>query len=172
MFKMGLHYPFGYLNHKLWPKEGPIIKLSIWPPTIKSLESSWFTCVQVMCHILLKSSQGGLQLYFRPHLDWKSAQKVMGLQSHRRPHFENFETPNLGVSKQNDIWVQGMWLSTENTIRGKVVASPKSGLWWILWVYVYPWFVCVPKMLQLCTDQLVVWFVQVHVNNWPACHSS
>ncbi len=25
MFKMGSHYPFGYLKHKLWPKEGPQI---------------------------------------------------------------------------------------------------------------------------------------------------
>jgi hypothetical protein len=27
-------------------------------------------------------------------------------------------------------------------------------------------------MLQLRTNQFVVWFVQVHVNNWPTCHSS
>ncbi len=29
MYEMGLHDPFGYLEHKLWPKEGPKIKLSI-----------------------------------------------------------------------------------------------------------------------------------------------
>jgi hypothetical protein len=29
MFKMGLHDPFEYLEHKLWPKEGPIVKVSI-----------------------------------------------------------------------------------------------------------------------------------------------
>jgi hypothetical protein len=27
MFKMGLHDPFGYFKHKLWPKEGLGIKL-------------------------------------------------------------------------------------------------------------------------------------------------
>jgi hypothetical protein len=27
--KMGLHDPFGYLKHKLWPKEGLGIKLPI-----------------------------------------------------------------------------------------------------------------------------------------------
>ncbi len=32
-------------------------------------------------------------------------------------------SPNLGVLRQNDIWVQAPWLDTENTIRGKVVAS-------------------------------------------------
>jgi hypothetical protein len=29
MFKMGSHDPFGYLKHKLWPKEGPGVKLPI-----------------------------------------------------------------------------------------------------------------------------------------------
>jgi hypothetical protein len=27
-------------------------------------------------------------------------------------------------------------------------------------------------ILQLWTNQLVVWFVQVHMNNWPTCHPS
>ncbi len=27
--KMGLHDPFGYLKHKLWPKEGSGVKLPI-----------------------------------------------------------------------------------------------------------------------------------------------
>jgi hypothetical protein len=34
------------------------------------------------------------------------------------------------------------------------------------------WFVRAPKELQLCTNQLVVWFVQVRVSNWLTCHSS
>jgi hypothetical protein len=39
MSKMGSHDPFGYLKHKLWPKEGSKIKLPIWFVTTKSLES-------------------------------------------------------------------------------------------------------------------------------------
>ena len=45
MSKMGLHDPFGYLKHKLWPNEGPKIKLSIWFPTTKSWEFPWFPYV-------------------------------------------------------------------------------------------------------------------------------
>jgi hypothetical protein len=30
MSKMGSHDPFGYLKHKLWPKENFGVKLSIW----------------------------------------------------------------------------------------------------------------------------------------------
>jgi hypothetical protein len=29
MSKMGSHDPFGYFKHKLWPKEGPGVKLAI-----------------------------------------------------------------------------------------------------------------------------------------------
>jgi hypothetical protein len=36
MSKMGSHDPFGFLKHKLWPKEGPGFKLTIWLPTTKS----------------------------------------------------------------------------------------------------------------------------------------
>jgi hypothetical protein len=32
-------------------------------------------------------------------------------------------------------------------------------------------FVCAPKVLQLCTNQLVIWFVQVRVNNSITCQS-
>jgi hypothetical protein len=43
MSKMGSHCSFGHLKHKLWPKEGPGVKLPIWPPIIKSRESTQFT---------------------------------------------------------------------------------------------------------------------------------
>jgi hypothetical protein len=36
MSKMGSHDPFEYLQHKLWPKKGLGIKVSIWFLTIKS----------------------------------------------------------------------------------------------------------------------------------------
>jgi hypothetical protein len=38
MSKMGLYDPFEYLQHKLWPKQGPGIKVSIWLLTTKSQE--------------------------------------------------------------------------------------------------------------------------------------
>jgi hypothetical protein len=59
----------------------------------------------------------------------------------------------------------GSWRGITYTIRGKVVVSPKSGPWWVLWVWVCPWLVLAPKVLQLCTNQLVVWFVQIWVSD-------
>jgi hypothetical protein len=77
----------------------------------------------------LKSSQRGLQLFFRLHFNKRSTQEVMALQSAKNPNFKSFETPNLGVLRQNDIWMQPPWLITENTIRRKVMASPKLRPW-------------------------------------------
>jgi hypothetical protein len=157
MSKMGSHDPFGYLKHKLWPKEGPGVKLPIWLPTTKSQELAQFICVQVACNILLERSWRGIQLCLKPHLERRFVKQVMGLQSCGSPNFENFRIPNLGVSGQNNIWVLVPWLGTNNTIRGKVVASPKFGPCWILWIHVCPWLVYAPKVLQLCSNQLVVW---------------
>jgi len=58
------------------------------------------------------------------------------------------------------------WRGIKYIIKGKVVASPKSGPWWILWVRICPWLVLAPKVLQLCTDHLMFNFVQVHVSSW------
>jgi len=90
----------------------------------------------------------------------------MHLQSCNSPNFWEFRDSHLGVLGQNDIWVLVAWLGTKYIIKGKVVASPKFGLWWVLWIRVCPWFVRAPKVFKLHINQLVVWFVQVHVNNW------
>jgi hypothetical protein len=70
------------------------------------------------------------------------APKVVGSQ------FREFRDSNLGVSGQNDIWVLALWPGLKNTIRGKVLDSPKSGLWWVLSICVCSSFVCAPKMPQ------------------------
>ncbi len=87
-----------------------------------------------MPHIVGKRSRQRLQLCLRPHFNQRYTQEVIGLQNHGSSNFKNFGTPNLKVVGQNDIWVQAPWLGIENTIRGKLMASPKSKPWWILWV--------------------------------------
>jgi hypothetical protein len=76
MSKMGLHDPFGHLKHKLWPKEGSGVILTIWLPTTKSHESPQFPCFQVACDIPLKSSWRGLQFCFRPHFNQRSTHEL------------------------------------------------------------------------------------------------
>jgi len=74
-----------------------------------------------MSHVIEKLLMK-LQVCLKPHLNQKSTQEVMGPQSSKSPNFENFRTPNLGVLRQNDIWVHAPWLCTKNTIRGR---------WWL-----------------------------------------
>jgi hypothetical protein len=90
---------------------------------------------------------------YRPPKSWESQ-----LWEFWDSHFE--------VLGQNVIWMWPPWRDVEDTIKGKVVASPKSKPWWVLWVRGYMWFVLAPKVFKLFTNQCVVWFVQIHVNDW------
>ncbi len=87
------------------------------------------------------------------HLNRRSTHKVMKPQSCESPNFGNF-----------GMWA--LWKGTKYTIWGKVGTSPKSGLWWVLWVRVCPWFILAPKMFKLYTNHLLFGFVQVRVSSW------
>ncbi len=126
--------------------------------TIEHQESPWFPCVQVEATYHWKDLDEG----YKFSLDLISIRGLLesyGPPKLQKSQFRGFRDSNLGILGQNDIWVLVPWLGTENTIRGKVMASPKFGPWWVLWVCVYSWLVCAPKMFQLCTNQLVIWFV-------------
>jgi len=165
MSKMGSHDPFGHLMHKLWPKEGPGVKLVIWLPTIKSQRSTQFPCVKMACNILLEISRWELQLCFKPHLNRRFARKVMGPKVVRVPAMRI-----LKVSGQNVIWMWASWKGIEYTIKGKVVASPKSGLWWVLWVRICLWLFLAPKCSNYALTNLLfglcrlVWVSKLLVN--------
>jgi hypothetical protein len=58
-----------------------------------------------------------------------------------------FRDSHLGVPGQKVIWMPLSWSGVEYNIWGKVVASPESGPWWVLWVQSCPWFVLTPKVL-------------------------
>jgi hypothetical protein len=92
------------------------------------------------------------------HSHSQSVRKCEGMNTHIFKW-----TPTLGIR----ILMKSR-IFKERFERSKLI---RFGLWWILWIRVCPWFVCAPKMLQLCINQLVS-FVQVHMNNWPTCHSS
>jgi hypothetical protein len=64
-----------------------------WKPTTKSRESTQPRCVQVECNTPLESSQGELQVCFRPHPNRRFEQGVMNSQSPKSPNRDNFGTP-------------------------------------------------------------------------------
>jgi hypothetical protein len=168
---MGSYDPFGHLKHKLWPKERLGVKLAILLLTTKSWESPWFPCVQVACNISLEKSWQGLQLWFTPHFNWRSAHKVIGPQSHG--------VPTLGISGLSLRSFETKWpLGVGPVARHKVYYKGEGGGFPQVQAvvnFVNPWLRVVrscTKVFQLCTNQLVVWFVQVCVSNWVTCQSS
>jgi hypothetical protein len=146
MSKMDSHDPLGYLKHKYGQKKGQeSVKLPIWLPTTKNQKSPWFLYVQVACHIPLESSPQGLQLWFRIILI-KGVHTILWVSKVAKVPILRISGLPLGVPRQNDIWVPVLWPGLKYTMKGKVVASPKSRPWWVLWVHVCSWFICAPKM--------------------------
>jgi len=96
-----------------------------------------------------------------PHIVGKLSMRVTTLLQ-TSPQLKVF-TKSYGLPKlrdtqfsgQNDIWVQAPWPSIKNIIRGKVMASPKSGLWWVLWVRACPWLVDAPKCFNHALTNLL-----------------
>jgi len=146
MFKMGSHDPFGYLKHKLWPKEGPLKVKN----RLDFLVCRWHTTYHWKFFdegyefALDLTSIGGLHAKL-----WAS--KVTGVLI---LGISGLSHGSLGTKWH--LAIGPMAKHTVNTIRGKVVASPKFEPWWVLWIYVYPWFIHAPKVLWLCINQFVV----------------
>jgi hypothetical protein len=133
---MGLHHPFGHLKHKLWPKKGPRVKLTIWLPTTKSQKiDPIFLRTSGVRHTVKIFSTRVTTL-----LQTSSPSEVCtwsyGLPKLQESQPWQFRDSHLGVPRQKAIWMWAPWAATEYIIRGKVVASPKSRPRWVLWIRV------------------------------------
>ncbi len=100
---------------------------------------------------------------------WNSLQPEVCTKSYEPPkwwslNFKNFGTLDLGVLGQNDIWVQPLSPSAKNTIRRKVVASPKSVLWWVLWVRASCYCLLSNNFLSMCSKAIGI--VKQHMISW------
>jgi hypothetical protein len=164
MSKMGSHDPFEHLKHKLWPKEGLGIKLVVWFPPTKSWESTWFPYVQVACNISFKISQQGLQFCIRSYLNRRSTHKVMGPKVAGVPTLRISGFP-FGSPRTKYHLDVGLMERRRVYCKGEGDGFPKSEPWWVLWVRVCLWLVLALKVFKLCTNQLIVWFVQIHVSH-------
>jgi hypothetical protein len=82
---MASHWSFGHLKPKLWAKEGPGVKLAVWLPTTKSLESTSSRHQIWKCNMAFKRSRRGLQLWFRLCCVRTLQSGVMAVQSSGSP---------------------------------------------------------------------------------------
>jgi hypothetical protein len=122
MSKMSLHGPFGHLQHKLGAKERSGVKLAIWFPTSKSRESTRPWCAQGECDTPLESSQGKLQVCWRPRSNRRSEQRVMTSWSLGSSNWDNFETPPW-ESQDKEPFECGCCGITQRILYG--------GRWWL-----------------------------------------
>ncbi len=74
------------------------------------------------CHIPLESSWRGLQFCFRPHFNWRFAQKVMGFQNRGNPNFGNLGTPT---------WESRDKMTFECWPHGQAQRILWGGRWWL-----------------------------------------
>jgi hypothetical protein len=136
---MGSHDRFGFLKHKLWPKERSKVKLSIWLLAIKSQELPWFPCIQVACHIPLERSWRGVQLCFRSHLNKRSAKEVMAPKVAR--------VPILRISKLQLGSPKTKWhLGDGPMARHKEYYKGKGGCFPQVWAVVNLMSLCLPMV--------------------------
>ncbi len=151
MSKMVSHFSFGYLKHKLWPKERARVKLAIWLPTTKSWELTQFPCVQATCDISLKSSWQGLHLCFKLHRDQRFAQEVMHLQSCGVPvvGISGHPLGSLGTKSHLDV---ALVESYRVYCKGEGGGFPQVRAVVSFVCPNCPWLVLTPKVFQLCIN--------------------
>jgi len=104
-------------------------------PTTKSRESTRFPCMQMVCDIPLESLTRDTTL-LQTSSQSNVFTKSYGPPKSRKSQLWRFWDSHLGVPGQNVIWMWAPWRGAEYTIREKVVASAKSGAWWVLCVHV------------------------------------
>jgi hypothetical protein len=102
----------------------------------------------------LESFQRWLHLCFKPHLNSRSAHKVMRPQNCGSLNFGNFGTPilesrdkmplDVGLVDKHKIYYKGEGGGFPQIRVVMNVVSPSCS-----------WFVLTPKVLQLCTNHLV-----------------
>jgi hypothetical protein len=109
----------------------------------------------VACDISLESSWWGLQLWFRPHFNSRSARKVMGPKIVRVPTLVISGLPfgSLGTKCHLDV---GLMERHIVYYKGESGDFPQVRVVMSLVSSSCPWVVLAPKVFQLCINHLVL----------------
>jgi len=150
--KMGSYCPFEHLKHKLWPKEGPEVKLAIWLPTTKkSGIDPISTRADSIRHIIGKlSTRATTLLQISSQLEvcmWKL------WESQSWQFRDSFPLGSPGTKSHLDV---GPVERCRIYYKGKGGGFPQVQAVVSLVCPCCPWLVLAPKVLQLCTNHLVL----------------
>jgi len=146
MFKLSLYDPCGYLKQSYGQKKG---RESNWqfdsrPLKVKN-HFNLFVCR--LCATYHWKDFDEVYDFASYLISIKIFIKSYGPPKFWESQFRKFWDSKLGSPETKWHLGAGPWPNTKNIIRGKVVAPPKFGSWWVLWVHVYSWFVHAPKVL-------------------------
>jgi hypothetical protein len=155
MFKMGSHHPFGHLKHKLWPKERPEVKFDSRPLKVDN-RPDFLTCRWLATYRWKALNEGynfASDLISIGGLHIKlCGPKVAGV-------------PTLGISALPFGSPRTKCHLDANPVPKHIVYYKGEGggfpQFWAVVSLVNsscPWLVLTPKVLQLNTNQLVIWF--------------
>jgi hypothetical protein len=146
---MGLHDSFGHLEHRLWPQKRSGVNHG------KSGINSIPLCSNGVRHAV-----GKLSMKATTSIETSSRLKVCTRSYSPTKLWDSqpwrFRDSHLGVSGQKAIRMPFPQGGAEYTIWGKVVASPESGPWWVLWVQSHPCLVLTPSVLRICITHFVL----------------
>jgi hypothetical protein len=152
---MGLHIPFEYLKHKLWPKERLGIKLPIWISKTKVrnrpnlLTCKWHATYHWKFFdkgynfVLDVTSIGGLKKKL-----WASKvtkvpiSKILGFSTSGSRDKMTFGCSPVANKKEY--------------YKGEGGGFPQVRVMVILWIHVCPWFVCAPKVHKKCIKYALI----------------
>jgi len=151
---MGSHCSFGHLKHKLWPKEGPGVKLIVWLPTRKSQDGpDLLICIWCATYHWKALDEGYnfalgcISIWCLLAKLWDS--KVVGI-----PTWAISGLP-LGSSETKCHLDAGPVERCRVYYKGEGGGFPQVRALVSLVCLCCPWLVLTPKVLQLRTNHLV-----------------
>jgi len=153
---MGSHCSFRHLKHKLWPKEGPGVKLSICqtPDQKKSRIDPIYLATDNMRHIVEKlSTRATTLLQTAPRSEVFS--QSYGAPKSRESQLAQFRDSNSGIPKEKNHLDVGPMESCRVYYKQEGGGFPQVRAAVSLVCPCCPWFVLAPIMFQLCTNHLV-----------------
>jgi hypothetical protein len=153
---MGSHCSFRHLKHKLWPKEGPGVKLSICqtPDQKKSRIDPIYLATDNMQHIVEKlSTRATTLLQTAPRSEVFS--QSYGAPKSRESQLAQFRDSNSGIPKEKNHLDVGPMESCRVYYKQEGGGFPQVRAAVSLVCPCCPWFVLAPTMFQLCTNHLV-----------------
>jgi hypothetical protein len=152
---MGLHWPFGHLKHKLWPKERSKVKLAIWLRPLKVRNRPNFLACKQRATYHWKALKRAITLR-QTSLQSEVCARSYAPSKSRESQLLEFRDFHMGVPGQKGHLDVAPMERCRVYYKGEGGGFPQVRAVVSLVCPSCPWFVLAPKVLQLCTNHFVL----------------